>query len=97
MTKMTLDQVFDDMDQTFPENTPKQVNEMAFQWLSLNGRHAPDCARMVNRIMPQNPTSGLCKDYGGHYLTEEEREKIACSCGLDDLLRSLCHASTFND
>ena len=97
MTKMTLDQVLDDMDKTFPENTPEQINKMTFRWLSLYGQHAPDCTWMVNRIMPQNPTSGLCKDYGGRYRTDEELEKVGCSCGLGDLLNSLCQATTSSE
>lgn len=75
------------------EPTPERANEIAFEWLSLHGRHAPHCKHVRCRIVPQEPRSGLCKDYGGRYATEEELEKIACTCGLDDMQKALCQAA----
>ncbi len=73
--------------------TPEHANELAFKWLSLHGRHAEHCKRVRSRIVPQQPRSGLCKDYGGRYATDEELAKITCTCGLDDVHKALCQAS----
>lgn len=74
--------------------TPERANKIAFKWLSLHARHAASCKRMRNRIIPQEPRSGLCKDYGGRYATAEELAKIACTCGLDEVHNALCQAAT---
>ena len=39
MTKMTLDQVLDDMDKTFPENTPEQINKMTLTKTEMDRLH----------------------------------------------------------
>ena len=70
--------------------TPEHANEIAFRWLSLNARHADFCKRVRARIMPQESRSGMCKDYGGRYATEEELAKVVCTCGLDDVHKVLC-------
>ena len=67
--------------------------EIAFEWLSLYGRHAPTCGRIINRIVPQEPRSGMMKDYGGRYATDEELENIPCTCGLVKVHRALCQAA----
>ena len=66
------------------------ANEMAFKWLSLYGRHPDFCERVRARIVPQEFSSGLGKDYGGRYATEKELSKITCTCGLDDVHKALC-------
>ncbi len=77
-----------------PKMTPERANEMAFRWLSQHAQHAYFCKKVRDRITPQESRSGLCKDYGGRYATEEELAKIDCSCGLDDVHDALCQASS---
>ncbi len=69
------------------------ANELAFKWLNLHSRHAPTCRKVTDRIMPQEPRSGLCKDYGGRYRTEQESSCLPCTCGLDEALDALCQAA----
>ena len=70
-----------------------QAIDAAFEWLCLHALHAPTCERSTNHIMPMEPRSGLCKDYGGRYRTDEEIEALPCTCGLKDVLATLCEAT----
>ena len=71
----------------------QEAIDAAFKWLTLHALHAPTCERSTNRIMPMEPRSGLCKDYGGRYRTDEEIEALRCTCGLGDVLEALCQAT----
>lgn len=72
--------------------------ESAFKWLAVSARHDPTCNRVKSRIVPDGAYySGLCKDYGGRYATDEELEKVPCTCGLADLHNILCQAGSVID
>ena len=96
MPRMTLDQVFtDDAKSDNPMlDKPECANEIAFKWLSLYSQHPAFCKRVLARIVSQEPRSGLSKDYGVRYATEDELAKVACTGGLDDVLKALCQAAT---
>ena len=67
--------------------------EIALTWFSLHARHSPTCARLKKHIVPDGArNSGLAKDYGGRYATDEERERIPCTCGHDEAQKVLCLA-----
>ena len=92
MPRMTL------MEKIQQPMTLKYANELAFKWLSLHSRHPDYCKRTQSRIMPETAyNDGLSKNYGGRYATEEEIVKVACTCGLDEVLKALCQTSLPND
>lgn len=69
------------------------AGSIAFEWLALHSRHSPTCQREKSHIVPDGARhSGLAKDYGGRYATDEELERIPCTCGLAELQNALCHA-----
>jgi hypothetical protein len=62
----------------------------AFTWLTTHSQHPPYCDRW--RIVPDGAhRSGLTKDYGGRYATDDE---APCTCGLDALHNTLCQVAT---
>ena len=73
--------------------TPTRANEIAFKWLAQYGQHAAHCKKVRCHIVAQKPRSGLCKDYGGRYATEEELAEVDCTCGLVDVINALCQAA----
>ncbi|KKM60280.1 hypothetical protein LCGC14_1543430 [marine sediment metagenome] len=77
-------------------NTEKltTANRLAFEWLAKYGLHPPTCERTKARIVPNGAyVSGLGKDYGGRYATEEELARVRCTCGLEEVHSALCQAS----
>ena len=72
--------------------------DITFTWLTTNAIHPPTCRRSKQRTTPDGPYySGLGKNFGGRYLTDEERELIPCSCGLDDVHNLICQSATKED
>jgi hypothetical protein len=70
------------------------AGQMAFEWLSLYALHAKDCPKYHRRIVADGAyRSGLCKDYGGRYQTDEELAKATCECGLEEIQNALCQAA----
>jgi len=70
---------------------PLEALERTYAWLMEHGDHNPTCSRRQPLMVPDGAyRSGLTKDCGGRYATDEERAKVPCSCGWDELIALLC-------